>query len=158
MRKKIVASVCFFLFLGVCFGYVFGRVYSYIHPMKDIEGYWEMNSTLSHELGAYHVYSRLSIMNREVNSFVDVYDDNHHVKAQRRVVFDIVDVDNNILTGKILSASIVDNDVHNLNDFLNTPYTINNPSIYKLNENTIFIDHPQGHPVNNLRLLTRINK
>ncbi|EEQ11348.1 hypothetical protein ymoll0001_30260 [Yersinia mollaretii ATCC 43969] len=133
-------------------------MYSYIHPMKDIEGYWEMNSTLSHELGAYHVYSRLSIMNREVNSFVDVYDDNHHVKAQRRVVFDIVDVDNNILTGKILSASIVDNDVHNLNDFLNTPYTINNPSIYKLNENTIFIDHPQGHPVNNLRLLTRINK
>nr|WP_244318074.1 hypothetical protein [Yersinia mollaretii] len=126
--------------------------------MKDIEGYWEMNSTLSNALGAYHVYSRLSIMNREVNSFVDVYDDNHHVKAQRRIVFDIVDVDNNILTGKILSASIVDNDVHNLNDFLNIPYTINNPSIYKLNENTIFIDHPQGHPVNNLRLLTRINK
>ncbi|MDA5536995.1 hypothetical protein HB976_18635 [Yersinia mollaretii] len=158
MRKKIVSSAFFCLFLSGFFGYIFGRAYSYIHPMKDIEGYWEMNSTLSNALGAYHVYSRLSIMNREVNSFVDVYDDNHHVKAQRRIVFDIVDVDNNILTGKILSASIVDNDVHNLNDFLNIPYTINNPSIYKLNENTIFIDHPQGHPVNNLRLLTRINK
>ncbi|CNI99844.1 hypothetical protein HB991_12735 [Yersinia mollaretii] len=158
MRKKVVVSIFFCLFLGVCFGYISGRVYSYIHPMRDIEGYWEMNSTISHSLGVYHVYSRLSIINREVNSFVDVYDDNHFVKAQRNIIFDIVDANNNILTGKIQSVSIVNNDDHKLNDFLNTPYTINNPSIYRLSENTIFIDHPQGHPVNSLRLLTRINK
>ncbi|WP_390897981.1 hypothetical protein [Yersinia aleksiciae] len=116
-----------------------------------------MNSSLSHAFGVYHVHARISIINREINSSVDVYDDNHYVKARRNIVFDVMDIDNNILTGKILSVSIMDNDDHNLSDFLNTPYTISHPSIYRLNENTIFIEQSQGHPVNSLRLLTRVN-
>ncbi|MBS0056391.1 hypothetical protein [Yersinia sp. Marseille-Q3913] len=157
MRKKIVIPILVFVFLGLFAGYISGRVYSYIHPMKDIEGYWEMNSRLSHGISVYHIYSRISIINREVNSSVDVYDDNHYVKARRNIVFDVMDTDSNILTGKILSVSIMNDDDRDLNDFLNTPYTISHPSIYRLNENTIFIEQSQGHPVNSLRLLTRIN-
>lgn len=157
MRKKIITLTFFFVIFGLSIGYLSGRVYSYIHPMRDIEGYWEMNSSLSHAFGVYHVHARISIINREINSSVDVYDDNHYVKARRNIVFDVMDIDNNILTGKILSVSIMDNDDHNLSDFLNTPYTISHPSIYRLNENTIFIEQSQGHPVNSLRLLTRVN-
>jgi hypothetical protein len=157
MRTKIIISMCACFFLGLGTGYASGRVYSYLHPMKDIEGYWEVNCVFNHSPGAYHIYSRVSIMNREINSSADVYDENKYLKARRDVVFSIVDVNNNIFSGKILSLSIINNnDDDHLSDFINTPYTISHPVFYRLNENTIFIEQSQGHPVNSLRLLTRI--
>ncbi|CRY55376.1 Uncharacterised protein [Yersinia intermedia] len=156
MRKEIITPVVFWFIFAASLGYLSGRIFSYLHPMRSIEGYWEMNSHLDNMEGGYHVNSRISIMNREVNSSVEVYDKNHYVKARRNIVFDVMDIDNNVLAGRILSVSMVDDNDHSLSDFLNTPFTISHPTIYRLNKDTIFIEQSQGHPVNSLRLLTRV--
>ncbi|CNH74347.1 Uncharacterised protein [Yersinia massiliensis] len=156
MRKEIIIPLVFWFIFAASLGYLSGRIFSYLHPMRSIEGYWEMNSHLDNMEGGYHVNSRISIMNREVNSSVEVYDKNHYVKARRNIVFDVMDIDNNVLAGRILSVSMVDDNDHGLSDFLNTPFTISHPTIYRLNKDTIFIEQSQGHPVNSLRLLTRV--
>ncbi|WP_235801383.1 hypothetical protein [Yersinia pekkanenii] len=98
-------------------------------------------------------------MEREIKSSADVYDASHRVKARRDIVFSVLDVSNNIFTGKVLALSIINNDDSKyLNDFLNTPYTISHPIFYRLNRNTIFLEQSQGHPVDSLRLLTRADK
>lgn len=142
--------------LGLILGYGAGRSYYYIHPMSDIEGYWEVNYNFNHLDENYHVYSRVSIIKREINSSADVYDDAGNIKARRNIVFTAVDVNKNIFVGKVLSLSMVNNEDRYLYDFLNTPYSVSHPLFYKLNENTILMEQSQGHPVNNLRLLTRI--
>lgn len=142
--------------LGLILGYGAGRSYYYIHPMSDIEGYWEVNYNFNHLDENYHVYSRVSIIKREINSSADVYDDAGNIKARRNIVFTAVDVNKNIFVGKVLSLSMVNNEDRYLYDFLNTPYSVSHPIFYKLNENTILMEQSQGHPVNNLRLLTRI--
>ncbi len=77
------------------------------------------------------------------------------VKARRNIMFNVLDVKENIFIGKVLSLSVVDGNDYFLNDFLNTPYTVSYPIFYQLNENTILMEQSQGHPVNSLRLLTR---
>lgn len=156
MRKKIINLMLLSVFLGLMLGYGTGRSYYSIHPMSDIEGYWEVNYNFNHLDENYHVYSRVSIINREINSSADVYDDAGNIKARRDIVFTAVDVNKNIFVGKVLSLSIVNNEDRYLYDFLNTPYSVSHPIFYKLNENTILMEQSQGHPVNNLRLLTRI--
>ncbi|WP_145599996.1 hypothetical protein, partial [Yersinia frederiksenii] len=118
--------------------------------------YWEVNYDFSHLNENYHVHSRVSIINREINSSADVYDDANYIKARRNIVFDIVDVDQNIFIGKISSLSMVNNSDRYLYDFLNTPYSVSRPIFYKLNENTILMEQSQGHPVNSFRVLTRV--
>lgn len=156
MRKKIINLMLLSVFLGLILGYGTGRSYHSIHPMSDIEGYWEVNYNFNHLDENYHVYSRVSIIKREINSSADVYDDAGNIKARRNIVFNAVDVNKNIFVGKVLSLSIVNSEDRYLYDFLNTPYSVSHPIFYKLNENTILMEQSQGHPVNNLRLLTRI--
>lgn len=156
MRKKIIKLTFLGISLGLILGYGAGRSYYYIHPMSDIEGYWEVNYNFNHLDENYHVYSRVSIIKREINSSADVYDDAGNIKARRNIVFTAVDVNKNIFVGKVLSLSMVNNEDRYLYDFLNTPYSVSHPIFYKLNENTILMEQSQGHPVNNLRLLTRI--
>lgn len=156
MRKKIIKLMFLGISLGLILGYGAGRSYYYIHPMSDIEGYWEVNYNFNHLDENYHVYSRVSIIKREINSSADVYDDAGNIKARRNIVFTAVDVNKNIFVGKVLSLSMVNNEDRYLYDFLNTPYSVSHPLFYKLNENTILMEQSQGHPVNNLRLLTRI--
>lgn len=156
MRKKIIKLMFLGISLGLILGYGAGRSYYYIHPMSDIEGYWEVNYNFNHLDENYHVYSRVSIIKREINSSADVYDDAGNIKARRNIVFTAVDVNKNIFVGKVLSLSMVNNEDRYLYDFLNTPYSVSHPIFYKLNENTILMEQSQGHPVNNLRLLTRI--
>ncbi|HFR4114438.1 TPA: hypothetical protein ACHVKA_002433 [Yersinia enterocolitica] len=156
MQKKIIKKFFLAVLFGVGIGYGFGRFYSYFHPMVGLEGYWEANYDLEHAIGCYHVYSRISILGREINSSADVYDGNGYVKARRNIVFNVVDSKKNIFIGKVLSLSIEgDKDLY-LDDFLNTPYAVSYPFFYQLNENTILMEQSQGHPVNSLRLLTRI--
>ncbi|MEQ9722570.1 hypothetical protein ABQG65_15515 [Yersinia alsatica] len=156
MRKKIIKLMFLGISLGLILGYGAGRSYYYIHPMSDIEGYWEVNYNFNHLDENYHVYSRVSIIKREINSSADVYDDAGNIKARRNIVFTAVDVNKNIFVGKVLSLSMVNNEDRYLYDFLNTPYSVSHPIFYKLNKNTILMEQSQGHPVNNLRLLTRI--
>lgn len=156
MRKKITKYMLLSIVLGLVLGGGIGRVYYYIHPMSDIEGYWEVNYDFSHLNENYHVHSRVSIINREINSSADVYDDANYIKARRNIVFDIVHVDQNIFIGKISSLSMVNNSDRYLYDFLNTPYSVSRPIFYKLNENTILMEQSQGHPVNSFRVLTRV--
>ncbi|AJJ22229.1 hypothetical protein [Yersinia enterocolitica] len=156
MPKKIIKKMFIAVLFGVGIGYGFGRFYSYFHPMVALEGYWESNYDLEHAIGFYHVYSRISIVGREINSSADVYDGNGYVKARRNIVFNVVDSKKNIFTGKVLSLSIEgDKDLY-LNDFLNTPYAVSYPIFHQLNGKTILMEQSQGHPVNSLRLLTRI--
>ncbi|CNI19385.1 MULTISPECIES: hypothetical protein [Yersinia] len=157
MRKKIIQLICFSAFLGGVLGYGVGRGYYYFHPMSSIEGYWEVNYDFSHLAEKYHVYSRVSIMKKEINSSADVYDDTDDVKARRNIIFNVVDVSKNIFIGKVLSLSMINDENRYLYDFLNTPYAVSHPVFYKLNDDTILMEQSQGHPVNNLRLMTRID-
>ncbi|MFL4558575.1 hypothetical protein ACH19I_18645 [Yersinia kristensenii] len=155
MRKKIMKTLCFGILLGTGLGYVLGRGYSYVHPMKDIEGYWAINHYFNHSTEKYHVCSRVSIIGREVKSSADVYDNDGYVKARRNIAFDVVDVKENIFIGDILSLTIIEDKDRYLDNILNTPYAVSYPIFYRLNENAILIEQSQGHPVNSLRLLTR---
>lgn len=156
MRKKIILIICTSLFFSVGLGYSLGRVYSFYHPMKDMEGYWEVNYDFNNLTENYHICSRVSVLDRAINASADVYDEWDHVKARRNIVFNVLDVEKNIFIGKVLSLSITDGENCYLSDFLNTPYAVSYPTFYQLNENTILMEQSQGHPVNSLRLLTRI--
>lgn len=155
MRAKIIFILIFSVFISIGLGYGAGRIYSYIHPMKQIEGYWEVNYCFNHSPNTYHVYSRVNIMGREIKSSADVYGENHDLKARRNIVFRVVDASKGVFIGDVLSLSIYNNDDNCLYDFLNTPYAISYPVFYKLDENTILIEQSQGHPIHNFRLLTR---
>ncbi|HDM8438726.1 hypothetical protein AB8970_12750 [Yersinia enterocolitica] len=156
MRKKIIQTLCVSVFFSMGLGYVLGRIYSFYHPMNSLEGYWEMNYDLNNLKKGYHVCSRVSILDREINSSADVYDAGGNIKARRNIIFSVLDVKENIFIGKVLSLSVVDGNDCSLNDFLNTPYAVSYPIFYQLNENTILVEQSQGHPVNSFRLLTRI--
>ncbi|HHL2560521.1 TPA: hypothetical protein ACQ31I_002424 [Yersinia enterocolitica] len=156
MQKEIIIKIFVVVFFGVGVGYGFGKVHSYFHPMEELEGYWESNYDLEHTTGYYHIYSRVSILGREINSSADVYSSNGYLVARRNIVFNVVDSKKNIFSGKVLFLSIEGSEDLYLNDFLNTPYAVSYPIFYQLNENTILMEQSQGHPVNSLRLLTRI--
>ncbi|QHB33746.1 hypothetical protein F0T03_17305 [Yersinia canariae] len=158
MRKKITKILCLGIFLGAGGGYELGRVYAYIHPMKDIEGYWEVNYDFKHEQEIYHVHSRVSVMKRKISSSADVYDENDNIKARRNIIFNVVDAKKNIFIGKVLSLSIDGGKDRYLYDFLNTPYAVSYPIFYRLSDNTLLTEQSQGHPVNSLRLLSRIDR
>ncbi|AHM72339.1 hypothetical protein [Yersinia hibernica] len=158
MRKKITQTLCLGIFLGVGGGYGLGCIYAYIHPMKDIEGYWEVNYDFKNVPEIYHVHSRVSVIRRKIDSSADVYDENDCVKARRNIVFNVVDTKKNIFVGKVLSLSVENGKERYLCDFLNTPYAVSHPIFYRLNDNTLLLEQSQGHPVNSLRLLTRIDK
>ncbi|HIH7436668.1 TPA: hypothetical protein ACYSPY_003228 [Yersinia enterocolitica] len=155
MRKKIIQILCACIFFSIGLGYVLGRIYSFYHPMNSLEGYWEVNYDLNNLKKGYYVCSRVSVLDREINSSADVYDGGGDVKARRNIMFNVLDVKENIFIGKVLSLSVVDGNDYFLNDFLNTPYTVSYLIFYQLNENTILMEQSQGHPVNSLRLLTR---
>ncbi|CNE88400.1 Uncharacterised protein [Yersinia rohdei] len=158
MRKKIAQYLGFAICLGIAFGFGIGRVYFYVHPMNNIEGYWEINYDFNKSDKNYHVFSRVSILNREISSSADVYDDDNLIRARRNIVFNVLDVGDNIFIGKVSYLSMVNDDDSYLYDFLNTPYAVSHPVFYKINENTLLMEQSQGHPVNNLRLLTRVNR
>ncbi|WP_145586219.1 hypothetical protein, partial [Yersinia rochesterensis] len=101
------------------------------------------------------VCSRVSIIGREVKSSADVYGSDGYVKARRNIAFNVVDVKANIFIGKILSLTIIEGENRYLDDLLNTPYAVSHPIFYRLNEDMMLIEQSEGHPVNNLRLLTR---
>ncbi|WP_227734255.1 hypothetical protein [Yersinia proxima] len=156
MQKKMIKKIFIIVLFGVGVGYGFGSIYSYFHPMNNMEGYWESNYDFYHDIKNYHVYSRVSIVGREINASADVYDSNGNIKARRNIVFTVMDSKKNIFIGKVLSLSMEGEYDLYLNNFLNTPYAVSYPIFYQLNENTILMEQSQGHPVNNLRLLTRI--
>ena len=155
MRKKIILLLGFGIFISIGLGYGSGRIHSYIHPMKEIEGYWEVNYCFNYYPNTYHVYSRVNVMGREINSSADVYGEHHDLKARRNIVFRMIDVSKGIFIGEVSSLSITNNDDHCLHDFLYTPYSISYPVFYKIDNNTILIEQSQGHPIHNFRLLTR---
>ncbi|AHK18229.1 hypothetical protein BF17_01755 [Yersinia similis] len=157
MRKKIIYPILLSVLLGGGIGTTIGVIYAYIHPMKNLEGYWEENYLLSADSGNYHAFSRINIINRSIQSSVDVYDDRDQVKARCNVLFDIHNANNNIFYVKMLSIYFVDNEDKILSDFLNTPYDVSHPIFYRLDANTILIEQSQGHPVNSTRLLVRAN-
>lgn len=74
MRKKIIQIMCTSLFVSVGLGYILGRIYSFYHPMNGLEGYWEINYDLNNFRKGYHVCSRVSVLDREINVSADVYD------------------------------------------------------------------------------------
>ncbi|CNH62300.1 Uncharacterised protein [Yersinia thracica] len=155
MRKKITKTLCLGVLFGIGLGYVFGRFYSYFHPMKDIEGYWAVNHDFNYLTENYHVCSRVSVIGGEVKSSADVYGNDGYVKARRNIAFNVVDVKENIFLGNILSLTIIEDKDRYLDDLLNTPYEVSHPIFYRLNEDMMLIEQSEGHPVNNLRLLTR---
>ncbi|AIN18300.1 hypothetical protein CH54_3468 [Yersinia rochesterensis] len=155
MRKKITKILYLGILFSIGLGYVFGRFYSCFHPMKDIEGYWAVNHDFNNLTENYHVCSRVSIIGREVKSSADVYGSDGYVKARRNIAFNVVDVKANIFIGKILSLTIIEGENRYLDDLLNTPYAVSHPIFYRLNEDMMLIEQSEGHPVNNLRLLTR---
>ncbi|CNH88867.1 Uncharacterised protein [Yersinia pseudotuberculosis] len=156
MRKKIIYSILLSILLGGGVGTIIGVIYAYIHPMKNLEGYWEENYLLSTDSGRYHIFSRVNIINRSIQSSMDVYDDSDRVKARCNALFNIRTA-NNVFCVKMLSISFVDNEEQMLSDFLNTPYDVSYPTFYRLDANTILIEQSQGHPVNSTRLLVRAN-
>lgn len=156
MQKKMTKKIFIIVLFGVGVGYAFGSIYSYFHPMNNLEGYWESNYDFYHDIKNYHVYSRVSIVGREINSSADVYDSNGNIKARRNIVFTVMDSKKNIFIGKVLSLSMQGEYDLYLNNFLNTPYAVSYPIFYQLNKHTILMEQSQGHPVNSLRLLTRI--
>ncbi|OVZ77356.1 hypothetical protein CBW55_03695 [Yersinia intermedia] len=123
--------------------------------MKEIEGYWEVNYCFNYSPNTYHVYSRVNIMGREINSSADVYGENHVLKARRNIVFRMIDVSKGIFSGEVSSLSITNNNDYCLHDFLYTPYSISYPVFYKIDNNAILMEQSQGHPIHNFRLLTR---
>ncbi len=156
MRKKIIYSILLSILLGGGGGAIIGMIYAYIHPMKNLEGYWEGNYLLRTDSGNYHVFSRVNIINRSIQSSMDVYDGRDQVKARCNTLFNIRSA-NNVFCVKMLSISFVDNEEQMLSDFINTPYNVSYPIFYRLDANTILIEQSQGHPVNSTRLLVRAN-
>lgn len=43
-------------------GTIIGVIYAYIHPMKNLEGYWEENYLLSTDSGSYHIFPVLILL------------------------------------------------------------------------------------------------
>lgn len=156
MRKKIMQLMCVGFLFSVVTGYIMGRVYSFYHPMDGLEGYWEINYDLDHLKAGYHICSRVSILEREINVSADVYDGDDCVKARRNIIFHVMDAKKNIFIGQVLSLSIADGKDLYLSDFLNTPYAVSYPIFYQLNEKTILMEQSQGHPFDSFRLLTRL--
>ncbi|CNK04416.1 hypothetical protein [Yersinia aldovae] len=156
MRENIIARFCVCAFIGCITGWGGGAYYSYLHPMKDIEGYWEIKHVLNTLKGKYHIFSRVSIMSRDINSSADVYDSNSRLVARRHILFSVVDIKKNIFVGKVLSMSIINANDQRLNYSLNTPYDVSYPIFYRLNANTLFLQQSLGHPVDSPRLLTRV--
>ncbi len=75
-------------------GAIIGMIYAYIHPMKNLEGYWEGNYLLRTDSGNYHIFSRVNIINRSIQSSMDVYDDRDQVKARCNTLFNIRSANN----------------------------------------------------------------
>ncbi len=156
MRKKIIYSILFSILLGGGGGEFIGMIYAFIDQIKNLEGFWEGNYLFSTDSGYYHIFSRVNIINRSIQSSMDVYDDRDQVKARCNTLFNIRSA-NNVFCVKMLSISFVDNEEKMLSDFLNTPYDVSYPIFYRLDANTILIEQSQGHPVNSTRLLVRAN-
>lgn len=156
MRKKIVHSILSTVLFGGGIGVIMGGGYSYMHPMKALEGYWGINHLLDSGNGKYHLFSRVNIMNRSIHSSTDVYDGDDKIKARCNIIFNICSVKYNTFCGKVLSFSLINSDDKNIGDFINTPYDVSYPIFYRLNDNTILIEQSQGHPVGSTRLLTRV--
>jgi hypothetical protein len=158
MRTQVITRFLLSIFIGCIAGWGTGAYYAYLHPMKNIEGYWEIKHVLNTLKQKYNIYARVSIMNRVMNSSADVYDSNGFLAARRHILFSVVDVKNNIFVGKVSSISIINSNDQRLKDSLNTPYDVSYPIFYRLNANTLLLEQSLGHPVDSPRLLTRIDK
>ncbi|AJI96406.1 hypothetical protein BD65_1241 [Yersinia ruckeri] len=158
MHKRMIWLILLIIVLGGTLGGVAGFFYAYYHPMKKIEGYWEVNQLIKTGIDKYHVNARVSVRGREIKTSADLYDDYANFKANRSMLFSVVDIKMNVFNGKVISMIPSHTNDEVLNSLLKAPYEISYPIFYFLDCNTVLMEQSQGHPLGTARLMERVQK